>query len=366
MTGDGRMRAGPTSAFARRAWQEAFDAFGEAAAPSSTPTTSTPGPSARTGWVGPTRPSPPTTRPTGSTSPPATAAQGRAVRVHARHLHPPAGRAAPRPTAGWPGRSACSPTSRRGGRRARLPALPRDRRAHGHATSRRRRESARRMQDLGRRFGDDTLVALGVVLRGPGPASSRRGSARGSRCSTRRCSPRCRTPEADVDRCDLLRAARRVPRAGRPPPGPRVDRGDRASGASRCPSRRCTRGSAACTGPRSSRLHGAWDEAEAEALGACRTWPASTCSWWPTAGTRSARSGGAAATWPVPRRPTAQAHEIGRDPQPGPRAAAPRAGQGRRGRPHRSPRRSPASAAAASSERRCSPRRSRSRSARAT
>ena len=126
---------------------------------------------------------------------------------------------------------------------------------------------AQRMQELGRRFDDDTLVALGTYFEGRalceagpcprGPRPARRGDARRP----------LRPPEAHVDGRHLLRAARRVPRARRPPACPGVDGRDPPlvrPAARRLP---LSRVSAGCTRPSILHVHGAWDEAEAEAPG---------------------------------------------------------------------------------------------------
>ena len=228
-------------------------------------------------------------------------ASGGAVRVHARDLPPPPRRARPGRRLDGPGAAAARADSPRAPSTATRSTWRSPR--SWAATSTPRRASAQRMQDLGRRFGDDTLVALGVFFEGRalvkqarvarGPGAARRGDARRA----------LRPPEADVDRAPSTAGcstrATSSSTCGARASGPRRP----AAGARRCRWRRCIPASAGAP-RRDAAVHGAWDEAEAEALARAATWPASTCSSSPTATTRSARSGAAAATSPAPRRPT--------------------------------------------------------------
>ena len=109
----------------------------------------------------------------------------------------------------------------------------------------------------------------GHVLRGPG-AGEAGARARGTLAPRRGDARRALGPlAADVDRRHLLRAARRLPRAGRPA-------GARTSGPPP-PSRWCSPLPVASLYPGICRVHqagmlqlqGAWEEAEAEALAAC-------------------------------------------------------------------------------------------------
>ena len=164
-----------------------------------------------------------------------------------------------------------------------------------------------------------------------GSGAARRGDARGA----------LRQPEADVDRRHLLRAARRVPRAGRPAPGPRVDRRHPAvvlpaAGGVALPGHLPGPPGRDAAAPR--RVGGS------RGRGAARpatTWRASTSSRSPTATTRWARSAGARR--PGRRRGRLRPRPRARPrPAAGARAAAPRAGPGRRGARRRSPPPSPA------------------------
>ena len=224
---------------------------------------------------------------------------------------------------------------------------------------------AQRMQDLGRRFGDDTLVALGAVLRGTGPHQAGPGR-RGPRAARRGDARRpLRQPEADVDRGDLLRPARRLQRARRPAAGPGVDRGDpplvrpAAAGVAlpgdlpgalgRGPRRPRRVGGGRARGPR--RLPSPCS--------------ASMSSRSPTAGSSSARCGGTAATSTAPRRPTRRRRRSAATrSRASPSSASRRVGSTWRRR--RSRRRSPASAAASRSGPRCCAPRPRSPSSPAT
>ena len=196
-----------------------------------------------------------------------------------------------------------------------------------------------------------------------GSGSSRPGSPRGWPCSTRRCSPRCPTSSTPLwtgaiycglmDACNELRDLRRA--VG-------VDRGHPALVRPAARWRRSTRASAGCTGPRSCSTAASGTRPSRRRWAPARTWSASTCSRSPTPTTRWARYAGSAATWTAPSRPTRQAHEYGRDPQPGHRAAPPGPGPRHAELPRRSPR--PLAAGAGSrarARRRCTPRRSRSR-----
>ena len=146
-----------------------------------------------------------------------------ALGLHARHPPAPARRRRAGRRVAGPGPA---PAGRRGRERgARLPAVPRDRPTHG---DRPRGRHPGRTSDAGSRppVRRRHPRRPGHVLRGAGAreagARPRRGGA-ARRGDARRA---VRSAQADVDGCDLLRAARRVPRAGRRPPGPGVDRGD--------------------------------------------------------------------------------------------------------------------------------------------
>ena len=151
------------------------------------------------------------------------------------------------------------------------------------------------MQDLGRRHGDDTLVALGVFFEGRALVKQARvaeGLALLDEAMLAALSDDLKPMWTGAIYCGLLDACHEL-----------VDH-RRAREWTEATSKWCAPLPAASLYPGICRVHraeilqvhGAWDEAEAEALGACGTWPASTCSSWPTPGTRSARSAASAAT----------------------------------------------------------------------
>ena len=225
--------------------------------------------------------------------------------------------------------------------------------------------AARRMQDLGRRFGDDTLVALGVFFEGRAlvkQARVREGLALLDEAMLAALSDRLKPMWTGAIYCGLLDACHEL-----------VDL-RRAREWTEATRRWCAPLPVASLYPGICRVHsaeildlqGAWEQAEAEALGVCRDMAdidvfAVADAFYEVGEIRRRRGDLAGAEEAYTR-----AHEVGRDPQPG--LALLRLAQGRtRGRrlvDRR--RRSPRSPAAGWSGRRSSPPRSRSPSPRAT
>ena len=237
-----------------------------------------------------------------------------ALRVHARGLPAPPRRARAGRRLDGPGSSASSR------RRPRAPSTAtrstwRSRRSWP-STSTPAVTLAQRMQDLGRRFDDDTLVALGTYFEGRARVKQGRvaeGLALLDEAMLAALSDRLKPMWTGAIYCGLLdvchelvdhRRAREWTDATRrwcDPLPVRVALSRYLSGA---PHRTCSTYTARGTRPRRKRSPRAV------------TWPVSTSSSWPTATTRQARSAADAVISP-PLKRLHRAHEMGRDPPPG-------------------------------------------------
>lgn len=176
--------------------------------------------------------------------------------------------------------------------------------------------SAQRMQDLGRRFGDDTLVALGVFFEGRArikQARVRDGLALLDEAMLAALSDKLKPMWTGAIYCGLLDACHEL-----------LDT-RRAEEWTDATSKWCSPLPVASLYPGICRVHraeilhhrGSWDEAEAEALAACRDMATIdvfvVADGWYEVGEIRRRRGDLAGA----EEAYAQAHEVGRDPQPG-------------------------------------------------
>jgi ATP/maltotriose-dependent transcriptional regulator MalT len=177
-------------------------------------------------------------------------------------------------------------------------------------------ESARRMQELGRRFGDDTLVALGIFFEGRvlvKQARVREGLSLLDEAMVAALSDRLQPMWTGAIYCGLLDACHEL-----------VDL-RRAHEWTAATSRWCAPLPVASLYPGICRVHqagmlqlqGAWEEAEAEALAACADMVridvfAVAGGWYEVGEIRRVRGDFSGAEEAYTR-----AHELGRDPQPG-------------------------------------------------
>ncbi|HUQ64023.1 MAG TPA: response regulator transcription factor [Acidimicrobiales bacterium] len=188
--------------------------------------------------------------------------------------------------------------------------------------------TARRMQDLGRRFDDDTLVALGVFFEGRAlvkQARVREGRALLDEAMLAALSDKLKPMWTGAIYCGLLDACHEL-----------VDL-RRAREWTEATSRWCSPLPVASLYPGICRVHtaeilqvhGAWEQAEAEALGVCQDMTGIdvfvVADGWYEVGEIRRRRGDLAGA----EEAYAQAHEVGRDPQPG--LALLRLAQGRSG-----------------------------------
>ena len=226
-------------------------------------TTTTSSPRQHGGWATSTSRWPTTSRPTRDTFR-QTDRRAPRWRPCSWPLTPPSAGITRSARAGWPR----SPTAQRSARerRARLSDLLRPLRRPGpRRPGWRRRQWRAGCSELGRRFGDANLVALGVL--GEGRALLKQGRIDDGmglldEAMTAAFSDRA---ASDLDRGDLLPHDGRLPGAGRSSPGRRVDPGDRERGANGYPKPWCSGASVGSTGRRCCRPKGSWDEAEREA-----------------------------------------------------------------------------------------------------
>jgi DNA-binding CsgD family transcriptional regulator len=177
-------------------------------------------------------------------------------------------------------------------------------------------DAARRMQDLGRRFGDDTLVALGVFFEGRALIKQARvpeGLALLDEAMLAALSDNLKPMWTGAIYCGLLDACHELFDLRRAREWTEATR------------RWCSPLPAASLYPGICRVHqaeilqvgGAWEQAEAEALGACRDMAdidvfVVAAGYYEVGEIRRRRGDPAGAEEAYTR-----AHEVGRDPQPG-------------------------------------------------
>ena len=182
------------------------------------------------------------------------------------------------------------------------------------------------MQDLGRRYDDPTLVALGVYFEGRVRIKQARVADGLALLDEAMVAALSDELGPAVDRRDLLRPDGRVQRAPRPAPGRPSGPRRPGAGATRCRWRRSTRASAGCTGRRCCRSAESGSRPRTEALGACEDMVgidvfAVADAYYEVGEVRRLRGDLAGA-----EQAYAHAHELRPRPAAGPRAAAARAG----------------------------------------